>query len=691
MGANNASFDFAPNGGALTTREVVNTSNCNDGCHKTLALHGGGRLDVKLCVTCHNPTNGDPESGNTLDLKVMAHKIHNGKYLPSVNLDFAGEYNGQYKTTPDAAVKGTHYRIWGYNNTEFDFSEVLIPSNPANCVMCHKNAADADNYKTKPTKEACGSCHDGINFATGAGNRMWFPDSKITMGVGRTNVAGFAAEIAAGHKGGAQSGNQACTFCHSASGSQASADASPAPVPAVHGDFTSGWSKMATDYTITMTMSAPANTTHYVAGEKPKLTIVFKDAVTGTAIDHTTIADNAGDFGPGTAVGNLYGLCTTTGSQIGAAATAACTGKGVTVNGALNLYVSGPRALKKPALATAAINKTFFQANGNIYGNAANDLRKRSGTNAARQDDFQLVNGVADLTKLTGVLSRVDAAKLEYQLSDVTGLTSGTYIAFIQAAKKSAAGVLPKAMSLGLTTFKVGQATEEKRVAYGCPECHSTTVWHDNASNGINGNHPARFDTDYCGSCHDNEAQITSIATGSGTGAFKVSHDSEGNQVFTPYTFPAGSGQAWYIGGNKFGYSTTPIGRRVHGVHSGGIVRKDGSPMINYPFEIYSGHNVSITFPQDVKNCEKCHNSETSGTWKTLNGKIPNRLVCLACHDSDAAYAHATTMTVDPTTAICTAALTAGSTADCGGAATPNKGPFNGDEVEACQVCHASP
>ncbi len=44
--------------------------------------------------------------------------------------------------------------------------------------------------------------------------------------------------------------------------------------------------------------------------------------------------------------------------------------------------------------------------------------------------------------------------------------------------------------------------------------------------------------------------------------------------------------------------------------------------MINYPFEIYSGHNVSIAFPQDVKNCEKCHNSTTSGTWKTKPSRV---------------------------------------------------------------------
>lgn len=726
MGANNAAFDFVPDGKtAKVTREVVNIANCNDGCHKTLGMHGGPRLDVKLCVTCHNPTNGDPESGNNLDLKVMVHKIHAGKVLPSVNLDKSGEFTSLYKTDPAGAVKGTPYRIWGYNNTLFDASEILIPSNPANCVMCHKNAVDADNYKTKPTKEACGSCHDGINFATGKGKRMWFSDSKITMAAGvggaevsRADVAGFEAQINAGHKGGAVSNNAACAICHTADGTQASPDASPAPVTAVHGEFSNsyalGWSKAKTDYTIDLSLSAPANGTHYVTGEKPVVTIVLKDAATGTAIDHTKISDAASsDFGAGALIvstGRIYGLKDATGAN---------TNAGASVNGTLGLYVSGPRALRKPVLTTIpAWNKGFFSVGtGNTYtGNAAIDLRARTtsttlaasatipasfaGTysNKMAQDDYQVTYdaaGVATATpaKVTGVISRTDPTKLQYQLAPIPAdMTPGTYVVMLLAAKKSTAGVVPKAMSLALTTFNVGQATEEKKIAFGCPECHSTTVWHDNAVNGANGSHPAKFDPDYCGSCHDYAAPISAIATGAvpttaGGKSYKVAFDPmTGEEIYSLVNgtgvFPAGSGQAWVNGGNKFGFGTTPISRRVHGVHAGGTVRTNGSPMINYPYEVYNGENVTIAFPQDVRNCEKCHNSTTSGTWKTK----PSRVACLACHDSDAAYAHAALQTLDSTPAIGTTALVAGSTAS----ATPTSGPFNGDEIESCPVCHAA-
>ena len=671
MGANNASFDFVPDGKtAKLSREIVNIANCNDGCHKTLGMHGGGRLDYKLCVTCHNPTNGDPESGNILDLKVMVHKIHSGKYLPSVNYDFAGNLNGLYKSNPDGAIKGTPYKIWGFNNAVLDASDILIPANPANCTVCHKNAADADNYKTKPTKEACGSCHDGIDFATGKGRRMWFPNSKISMAAGvggaevkRTDSAAFAAQIDAGHKGGAVA-NAACALCHTASGSQASPDAIPAPVPAVHGDFSNGWSKMKSDYNIDLSMSAPANGTHYVAGEKPIVTLVLKDATTGVSIDHSKISDDApSDFGPGTNTGSLYGLYTDSGTPVVRAP------KGVSVTGTLTLYVSGPRALRKPVLTTVALNPTFASLTGALYGNASNDLRKRTGTNAPLQDDV-------GATKLTGVISRVDPGKLQYQLAAVpTGMTPGTYVAMVQATKKSSAGVDPKSMSLALTTFKVGQAAEEARVAYGCPDCHSTTVWHDNVSNGANGNHPAKFDPDYCGNCHDYAAQQVAYSTG-GT-SYKVSADSAGNKVFTAVTLAAGSGQAWKTGGNNQGFSAAPIARRVHGVHNGGTKRADGSYMLNYPYEVYNGENVTIGFPMDVRNCEKCHNSSTSGSWKTK----PSRVACLACHDSDAAYAHATLQTLNPAPAVATAAA---------GTTTPTSGPYSDNAIESCPVCHAS-
>ncbi|MBK5294648.1 MAG: OmcA/MtrC family decaheme c-type cytochrome [Acidobacteriia bacterium] len=140
-------FNFVPDGSEVkVTRDVIKTATCNK-CHDQLALHGGNRRSVELCVMCHTPQTSDPATGNTVDLKVMVHKIHTGKELPSVK---AGQ-------------------PYGIGNA--DFSKFGFPAAPgtSNCLACHeqgKGAAQQDAY-LKPSRVACGSCHDNVNFATG--------------------------------------------------------------------------------------------------------------------------------------------------------------------------------------------------------------------------------------------------------------------------------------------------------------------------------------------------------------------------------------------------------------------------------------------------------------------------------------------------------------------------------------------
>src|SRR3972149_9423700 len=144
----NATFDFVPSGGQVTTvRDVVRTEACNN-CHDPLEAHGGVRRDVRLCVLCHTPQTVDPDTGNTVDLKVMVHKIHRGAELPSVEA-------------------GTPYRIIGFQGTVFDFSTVVFPQNIRNCTKCHTGGTQSDNFKTEPSRAACGSCHDDVNFVSG--------------------------------------------------------------------------------------------------------------------------------------------------------------------------------------------------------------------------------------------------------------------------------------------------------------------------------------------------------------------------------------------------------------------------------------------------------------------------------------------------------------------------------------------
>jgi OmcA/MtrC family decaheme c-type cytochrome len=145
-------FTWVPAGGAVTTtRDVIRTATCNK-CHDDLSFHGGSRKGMDLCIMCHTPQTVDPDTGNTLDMKVFAHKIHMGSQLPSV-------------------IAGKSYQIIGFNQAVSDWSTVVLPSTQAN------------NWLTNPSQAACGSCHDDVNFGTGKGhvNLPQANDSQCTQ------------------------------------------------------------------------------------------------------------------------------------------------------------------------------------------------------------------------------------------------------------------------------------------------------------------------------------------------------------------------------------------------------------------------------------------------------------------------------------------------------------------------------
>ncbi|MBW2500026.1 MAG: OmcA/MtrC family decaheme c-type cytochrome [Deltaproteobacteria bacterium] len=142
----------------LLTRDIVQTADCNV-CHgptsdTKLSFHGGGRTDVEYCVTCHNP------SGNT-DMTLLVHKIHAGAELSN---GFRG------------------------------YSDVQFTKDLDDCAVCHTGGGvDEDNWKEVPSRDACGSCHDDVNFDTGQNHGA----------------------------GGVQTTNRLCAGCHPAEGTLA--------------------------------------------------------------------------------------------------------------------------------------------------------------------------------------------------------------------------------------------------------------------------------------------------------------------------------------------------------------------------------------------------------------------------------------------------------------------------------------
>lgn len=144
---------WLPGGGPVTTtRDVIRTASCNK-CHDSLVFHGGTRQGVDLCIMCHTPQTTDPDTGNTVDFPVMMHKIHMGSSLPSVQA-------------------GTPYQIIGNGQSVSDWSTVVFPSDARRCTTCHEataktGAVQAAAFMKNPNRQACGACHDNVNFASG--------------------------------------------------------------------------------------------------------------------------------------------------------------------------------------------------------------------------------------------------------------------------------------------------------------------------------------------------------------------------------------------------------------------------------------------------------------------------------------------------------------------------------------------
>jgi OmcA/MtrC family decaheme c-type cytochrome len=154
----NVEHDFRPDGGTVTAKwdKIRDAASCLN-CHDPLALHGGSRRDVKLCVMCHSTQTSDPETGNSVNMAEMTHRIH----AP-----------GRQKTP---------YIIWGNQSSIHNYSHVTYPQDVRNCDNCHVGTntanvpAQADVYLTRPSRRACGACHNDVNFATGEGHGPGVP------------------------------------------------------------------------------------------------------------------------------------------------------------------------------------------------------------------------------------------------------------------------------------------------------------------------------------------------------------------------------------------------------------------------------------------------------------------------------------------------------------------------------------
>jgi len=190
-----ATLDFPVGGGAgaLAPRAVSSQDHCNR-CHGELRAHDG-----RLCHTAGAEDGNDPlvdggTPGVTIDARVMFHKIHAGRNLPSVlgvgtapdgSRDYAApprplRYARADGTVADYSAVGYPAMPWRVQPMPKDFEypglsaaerakEDAVRGGVADCASCHGDPDGAGPLTTpaqggviyaQMTRKGCGSCHD---------------------------------------------------------------------------------------------------------------------------------------------------------------------------------------------------------------------------------------------------------------------------------------------------------------------------------------------------------------------------------------------------------------------------------------------------------------------------------------------------------------------------------------------------
>ena len=181
LGTNFASnsFSFVPNGTRVTNvRDVVRAETCRK-CHVSLDAHGGIPPAMETCILCHTQDAKDADTGNSIRLNTMIHKIHDAAALPSVKAGTPYQIIGDQ--LPASGGVAEDQETFDYSTIVFDAD---LPGEGArNCQFCHEaGPVQANRWLTQPSRASCGSCHDNVNFATGE-NHVKLPqvdDSQCT-------------------------------------------------------------------------------------------------------------------------------------------------------------------------------------------------------------------------------------------------------------------------------------------------------------------------------------------------------------------------------------------------------------------------------------------------------------------------------------------------------------------------------
>lgn len=539
--------------------------------------------------------------------------------------------------------------------------EVEFPKGPKDCRACHTD----DRWKTAPSRLACGTCHDNVWF----GNHSATPQGMINHPtVVDPNYAGMAESAY-------------CLVCHNG------VEAEGLEVPSIEDAHERGEHPNRLNLrrnAIDVTLTPPANGKYYAAGDKPKISLVFKDDNGNALTNHTMVKSTWFStaslfvYGPRRNSQPVLTSAANLGLEIASRPSVTCSNLNpwviggetfrIAINGSaptnivINPGVSDSTqfvAQVAPILSnlcstgvagggadtTLSAGKVKIQSRIRgaasrieIYRGTVTTLMGWRSAGSPNEPEVYTSALSTPVNNLLGGATSLDysdtnitktVTNITYQLSDVAGLEAGTYFVYALGVPKSntvwnGSSKIANPCGIGFIEFQVGTTNKDKTVAT-CLDCHGDTEFHLDWGHP----HPAPFDADACKACHD------------------YSHPNTGDMF-------KNQGGTSLNGWSGFG--AAPLSRRIHGVHYAHYLEHSEEIYANATPETFSW----IIFPQDVRNCTKCHAG--NDTWK----QYPSRVACLACHDSDAAKAHGKVMTYmpDPTD------------------------PYGPTAEESCEVCH---
>jgi len=452
-------------------------------------------VDASACTACHNDPLQEAAHGGGYQSPQVCNMCHSPIGVDGDLMQDAEAWLASLIHKIHAAIDMPAFpdRINGGG-----YSNVTYPKQIKDCEVCHFNAGQdmADAWYTNPSAEVCGTCH--IDDAA------------------QTHLAAAAGTP--------------CATCHNGAIAPSVQDAHEVTTikenPAHDG---SAPPSITPNYTSTITLSDDANADGvYEAGEEILVTVTVSNMA-------------AGDY-------NVEGGTRTA-----------------------NLYVYGPRAKAVPVLATGtAQDLLVYDVNDGLDADGdpectVDDADVGNGDGICDQAEFDAgccslpegflpTQGHSILVDSSDPQVRTDADGFKYQLFAIPDdLADGTYMAMAYVTTDLAdcpGGIYRNSVCIDgwtLTTFQVGTATEELRVAGDCTQnCHVDNDWGSMF-------HRSYFGTDGCIACHD-----------------------------------------------QSGNHADPIANRVHAVHAACPDCDLLGPVAEW---------ADVTFPQDIGSCDACHTS----------------------------------------------------------------------------------